>query len=101
MTVEAGNQMSTKFIRVQAWAFEVFFKGSNCIYTRLGVEEYQVIGYLHSVYGSGNWQRSSLRSTVVKIKVRRANIVDLKPNQDHTQWQPVNTTKTASSDSLV
>jgi hypothetical protein len=93
--------MNTKFIRVQAWTFDVLFKGPNCIHTRLGVEEYQVIGYLHSVYGSCNWQRNSLRSTVVKIKVRRANIVDLKPNQDHTQWQPENTTKTASSDSLV
>lgn len=94
--------MSTsKFIRVQAWTFEVFFKGPQCIHTEFGVEEHQVIGYLHSIYGSGNWRRNSLRSTTVKIKVRRANIVDLKPNKESAQWHPESTTKTVSSDSLA
>ena len=65
-----------EFIRVKSWEFHVFFKGDKSFNTALELSELQARTYLNLKYGSGNWQSASLRQSTVKIKAKKANLID-------------------------
>lgn len=57
-----------KFVKVKECSVNVFFQGTRCFLCELEVTEDEIIAVLDRVYGSGNWQRNSLKIREVKVK---------------------------------
>lgn len=56
------------FVKVKVFSANVFFKGVHSVIADLDVPDSQAEAYFDRVFGSGNWQSSTLKSKVVKIK---------------------------------
>lgn len=68
---------NSDFTRVLEWTYGAFFLGDQTLQTETYVLHQQVVDYLDRLHGSGNWQPETLRSTNVKIRVKRLNLVKL------------------------
>lgn len=60
-----------KFIRIDVWAADVFFKSKTGVQAPQGMPAKLVEEYLNQIYGSGNWIRSSLKKSSLKIKTSK------------------------------
>lgn len=69
-----------KFVKVRFWTWEHFFSGEMGIQTKLDATEEQVRKYIErntSRGGNGNYDQSSLKTGITKLKISKVNIVNL------------------------